>query len=470
MLRHNKYIEPYPSRTVTEDVLTRLGEPDNYSFTPFNGLEQLVRDQFKGSLRDRFNMSEFLEYVQDNDLDPKKINKAEMLYGLELQEKQNAGYTRLEELIEDQAPVEKYMRDLLIGYKKNSNSPFNKNAAQLTYTFKDEEGREVEEKFLQKKDSVYDLESYYKVIEEIPYLLKQIHQRSKQIHAHLFSFLRAYILIRRSHPTGEIQPQEFSHYELYRIKSDGSFDRMFDHAKDNRGEDYPYARRFICGEYVHDNAYKACMKLATDLDIIGVDIAYEDPKQYNNSFINRLVCTYIPKNEEYYATYGNIDPEVVKALHPDRLFQIMNSTSISVATSYQATRDDVIACIKSSLDTQIIINPGMNDNWSDKSDELFDYVKEYVELMTGGAQVADKSLFTIQNDFVHYKGKLSAIPGNYVNRYSGEYPTIIFHRSGLIIVLPESYDGVHYVTLEDAKDRLRRVKAGVMYENGWQVL
>ena len=77
MLRVRDIIEPYPAKTVVEDVLSRVGAPDENSWSPFEGINTLIDEQFRGFARDRFNFAEFLEYTTGRDFDPRRINKRE---------------------------------------------------------------------------------------------------------------------------------------------------------------------------------------------------------------------------------------------------------------------------------------------------------------------------------------------------------------------------------------------------------
>ena len=473
MIRFNKRVESYPSKSVIEDVITRIGPAvQGIDFTPFDGVRFLIEEQFKGIARDNFDLEEFLDYIENVehvDFDPSRVVIPEKLEDMELQESYNPGWTRLEDMLDNQEPLVKYVRNLLIGYKINAKSPY-RTKVVYTLSFDDDEtGETTKEGELVTVEKDYDLEVFYQTIEEVPYLLKQIHERSKVIHAHLFSFLRAYVILMRDKKSvNMIKPIDFSYFDLYRMKSDGTIERKFRHEDDQKGVDYPFARRLILGEFPEDVGYKACMRLLTCLEILGVDIADENPLEYNNDMMRRLTCTYLPKNEEYYKDYGNIDEEVKNALLPENIFKVGNKFTVG-SDKEDLTDNDFLFCVRTSIDIAKSLNPNLFNGWSVKREEIIRYVKEICFRKNGQTDI-DDNLFTTYNGFFYYKNKLLKRKSSYVNRLGGSYVDMIFHEAGLIIPITATYKNTLYVTVEDALARLENIDRGVAYETGWNSL
>ena len=482
MLRGDIFIQPYPNRSVIEDVLTRIGNPTDSAFTPFVGQSEIINEQFRGQSRDRFNLEDLISYTLQTkmDLDPKKIMKPQVINGLELQDKENAGYEILEDMEDDEASLKKWISMVIIGYKKNSGSPYNMERERYTRVILDDDDEETEEKYMIAEDKDMDLDAYYKVIDEIPYLLKIMHNRSKIMHAHLFSFTRAYALImRHKGSNAEIVPRDFSGHQLWRVKDDGRFDRQFVHEQDNKSPDYREALAFIQGYSEHDYAYKACMKLITCLESIGVDIANEDPRDFDNAFIDRLVCNYIPKNDEYVSTYGNIDPELIAALSPDRLFTVQSQASF-MDTKLVSTENDIISYIKQDLEIAKVHHPGLFDEWDESRRSLVMKYMQAVKLYNDLKTNPKAKLATFNNGFefvdglLYYRKSIAKWSGEFCGRLIGPYdkiyPDVIFSTYGIAIVLPKSYRGIYYVSIEECLERLKTIYGGQYNTGGWYML
>lgn len=475
MLRSRPAIMAYPSRTVLADVLLRYDEPDKDSYTPFMGLGKVVEEQFRGKLADKLNVSEMIQYIEENDFDPKRIMTKEQIRGIELIESENAGFIRLEDLINSQRYVKEFLISQIIGYKKNANSPFNKFSSFSTYTFIDEDNDETEEKDLLRTSRDYDVEEFRKAINEIPYLLKIIHNASKQMNAHLFSFLRAYILITRRKNRQNITPQDFAQYSLYRMKTNGAIDKKFDHIADNKGMDYPRARKFILGEFNKlDPSYKACMKLAVDFEIIGLNIENENPAIIDDSFIRRLVCTYMPDNDEYVGMFGSLDPELVNALQPENLFERTKKFELNTDDNIIMKDSEIITCIRYYLQAKDSLD-GTNMSQIDRTSDVMRYISKVFDYQNGnpiGTTLFDIKYFSVVDNILMYKGDWFKFTGQFIgkDRYDNINTRCIFTSYGYCILLESSFDSVRFVTIDEALERFEKVNRGVNYDYGWFVV
>lgn len=473
MLRVRDIIEPYPAKTVVEDVLSRVGAPDANSWSPFEGINTLIDEQFRGFARDRFNFAEFLEYTTGRDFDPRRINTKEGDAGI-IYEKENAGYTTLESCAKNKECVKSYVLSLLIGYRKDANSPYNKLQAQTTRAFYDDEDGSVDERELLKTSKEFDPEEYEQAMTEIPYLLKMIHNTSKMMRAHLFSFLRAYVIIGREkgRKYGQVAPGDFGDIRqpLLRMKANGQIDREFNHNADNRGVDYPNARRFICGESPNDPTYKACMKLARYFEIIGLDIKNEDPYAYTDEVINSLVCTYLPENGDYESAFGMDDPDIRGALQPDKLFVLQKQSNSQRSSDLEEMSEkEIIGTIALYLESLKVLEPNLFNGYADRTDEMVEYLNALLEAKGKKPMFTEDKIQEVNNILVF---KNNYIKANYqaIGTFNGSQDyKCIFTTFGVIILLHEIEDDVYFITLEEAYERLHNYKQGIAYDKGWNV-
>lgn len=482
MLKGDVYIQAYPNKSVVEDVLKRTGNSTQESFTPFVGLAQVLQEQFRGSSETKYNIDDIIHYTMTlgMDLNPKAVKKPVKLGGLDLIDKESAGYTYLEDMADDDAAVRKWLEMVIIAYKKNANSPYKTENAYSTYLIADNDGDVQEEKYFLTEHEKIDKDTFYATLDEIPYLLKIISNKSKGMNAHLFSFLRAYAIIRKSKSDDEIAPRDFAPYELWRVTNTGEFDRLFDHTKDNRGPDYRNAIAFIRGQQPNDYAYKACMKLITCIEALEVDIQLEDPHAYSNDYVNRLQCNYLPTNAEYFDTYKEIDQELIDALGPDRLFKIDDVKHLFTAECEADIEEDIIQYIKTELKISKLESEEEKGpiEWTDKSDKVVKYIEilKYVndKKTNPNAQPAKlkdvefiDGLMYCRRSIVKFSGEFC---GKYIGQYKGYFPTVIFSMYGLAIVLPPEFKGVYYVSIEECIERLTNILKGEYNGGGWHIL
>lgn len=481
MIRGAKYIQEYPNRSVIEDLLKRTGNPDENSFTPFTGKASTIPQQFGGKLIDKFNIDDMVDYIvrTNMDLDPTRINHNVSYHGIEFNDKESAGYTVLEDMVDNESDVDKWLSQAYVAYKKNGNSPFVAEKEVFTNFVYDDDGEAEDEKnfLVEKSDS--DKDTFYRIIDEIPYLLKLIHNKSKAMNAHLFSFTRAYALIKRKFGTVDVQPKEFGNYTLYRLDSMGRFDREFVHEKDNRSTDYRSALAFIRGGNPHDRAYKACMKLITSLEAIGVNIEFEDPRQYSNDFINRLQCNYLESNSEYYENYKEVDAELIAALSPENIFKVSLLTHDYEDEDYD-TREDIVSYIKTNLSIAAT-GPAPNGiDWDvDRSEEVLTYLKA-LKIANDRLDKKQPTPFTLMNglEFIdgllYYKKSILVLSGKFCGRFIGQYkgtwPEVVLSNYGMAIVLPKIYEGVYYQPIGECVKRATAKLRGEFDGGGWNVL
>lgn len=474
MLRSTRQMIRFPSKTVLEDVLTRTtGYLDPEAYSPFRGMPELIEEQFKGSDRTKFILEDCIEYNYKGDLNPSKVKVADTSEGFDNGEKVLAGYVYLEDMFENEEDARLWFTRQLIGYKIHSDSPFRKEDSYDTLMIGAGDDKDNEKELLEDVDN-FDLAQHDKILNEIPYLLKIIHNKSKEMRAHLLSFLRAYaILLERGKKVSTINPKDFDSFALFRVKSDGTIDRQFDHAQDNRGEHYPAARSFILGYHPNDEAYKACMKLLDYYEYLGINWLEENPTIYNNSFMERLICTYLPSNEEYFQKYGQLDAEVVAALQPENIFKVGNRTSFFADSEVRTvSRQEILNYIKGSMNIDKLRYPVKWRKYKEDGDAItLEFLEKYFcRNMKRVVSLNDRFL-RIDGFFYTLKRSIVVLQIPELGRFDGEVPNIIFSIYGMAIILPDRFEeNVYYLPIEECIHRFEASRKGEPYETGWYIL
>lgn len=467
MLRITRQIRSYPCKTVLEDVLTRTGS--EFAFSPFPPMPELIDETFTGRNRENFVLSELLSFCSENDLNPSKVKLPEEIIGLELFEKRLAGYVTLEDMKKDVASARTWFKRQMIGYIMYGEYSKKYEPKDTYLKINYETGDEILERDLLVVEDDCDYDYREKILHEIPYLLKIIYNQSIRMNAHLISFLRAYVILSENKPESEIAPRDFGDFVLIRLKGNGTFDRYFDHEADNKGEDYPMARRFIMGEFPYNEAYKACMKLITYFEELGLDWANENPEDYDRDFFERLICTYIPSNEEYFDTYGNLDPEVAQALSPDNIYSLSTRLSYLDNNSGYSSESDTIKYI---ADTIVFKREVFGSLFDDYHGSGLQAIMKYIHARLNFGKPEEQwdelpSGFEVINGFVYLNRKLFKLSGEYIGAIGNEYPDVIFHEYGMAIVLPKRFEEVNFVSHVELMKRLKAAQNGDNYAQQW---
>lgn len=473
MIRVTRCLEAYPSKSIIEDVVTRDGPATGSSFTPFKGKKDVIESQFSGSQRHKFKLNDFLLYVQNRDLDPSRATVAEVHGMLEESTRTVAGYRTLEDMIRNGVEsdyVEKYIKMMCVGFKKDKESPYRKNRDKYTRTVRNLDGDddEVEEKYLLNRlEENISNEEYEETLRELPYLIKSIWSYSKQYQGNIFSFAFAYAdIIANNGGNMNVSIQDFRNYPTYCINRDGTFKKQFNHGDDNKYTIYPKLTKIFIAAGSHSNVYNTCVKFLNSLKILGIDYRDEDPLQFNNDFMARLVCTYLPGNKQYMQEYKDIDPEILVALQPENIFATMKSAVYIPVVDPSGTFDyrQSIYFISECIDMAYkLAGPG-SDLFDDRSNKVLALLTQYMRVCTG------KSDFTLPENLMRfhpYTGMLYMkgvddrrarnktqdyfiVDGKYFGTFKGrEDYKVVFTKYGFIVALEEDYDNVYYLNLDE---------------------
>ena len=472
MLRLNKRrILPFPSKTVLEDCLTRpSGTYSDDAYSPFRGMDHLLDEQFKPSSADSdvksvFLMSEYLAYSERQDVNPAVIRGNSDTPGENFLEGEKGVYRFLEDLMDREDTVEKYVRETIIGYKINSKSNYKESTfVQYHKSMYDAESGE----FNDKRDSITidtdcDVELIYNIRRDLSFMLKELHQHSTRLRVHLFSFLRAYYCILKNAPDNSkrISPNDFDGYTLFRLNSRGDIDREFSHRRDNNNEQYRYGRMLVCGFYnkEDEHVYKLCQTIMSHYVALGIDMTNENPAKYTKEFVNSIVISHLPTNEEYISQYANIDNELSAALQPYVLVTAVRTLEQQTDEEViENTETEIYSLMSDYLSTLRVYNG--TDNWVDRTEEVIHVFNLLFNIWEGkygepDATVFERDSFSTQGGLIYNLDNVFVFPalpfGAYENDlYANVYGTI----DGYFIVKSSSFDERKYVTLEQAYDMI----------------
>lgn len=450
----------YPSKSVIEDVITREGPADENSFTPYDGCRHVIQQQFPRDSASRFNLEEFLLYTSSQDFDPRRVKRdVEDVSEDEIggtSKRVNAGFTTIES-VDSQSYVEEYVINQIIGYKTNRDSPYRQNEVRDVEYLKDEESGDMisPAELVTKKENI-DLDYYIEIQKKFPYLLKMLHTGSIYYGIHLLSFMRAYECVKDNK---KWTPADFGAQGVYKMERNGKIGRKFIHTEDNKIPTYyPFGRQWAVGDNPNDAYYKAAQEFLAICNFLGVDIKKENPLDYDKEYIDSIVCTYIASNEEYIESYGYADPAIIDALSPENIFrQRKLSNASSEEESTKKSLNTMAELINLNLEVFKLSNTGLC------SKEDIYHVNELFEVVSSKTN----SVRYRVDDFTLQDNLFMSRAGNYVTlnctrlgtwdyeigkdgKYVNMTKRAVITFSGLLILLEEVDDCIHYISCEEA--------------------
>lgn len=483
MIRETEYIRSYPSKSVIEDLIMRDGPATDKDFTPFEGKKEIVDGQFSGSQRHKFRINDFIQHNKNRDLDPSRIKESNYYGQLEEAGMGFAGYTTLEDMMEggvESPAVADYVKMLCVGFKKDNTSPYRKNADVLTRTVRNIDGDgddAIEEKYMVNRSDEQQIsnEEYEQIVKELPYIIKSIWHYSKLYQANLFSFAFAYYDIISKKSRNKVIVTDFRDYTTYQIRKDGSYLREFVHEDDNKYIIYPKVTKIFIIPDSHITEYSLCMKFLESLKKLGIDYRDEDPASYNNEFVNSIVCTYLPSNEQYFNEYKDVDAEIIIALKPEN---ILATTKTSL---YAPVFDGKSGFDYSQSAYFVSERIKMAYRFGEIEDTLIEVDKEAaIELLqvvlaikSGKDDIAvPRQLVSFESDgFLYVNKQILTVPGQYFGCFKGDTDYVVaITQYGFIVALEESYDDVYFMEYHDAMSQMEEYKRDgeVQCAAGWK--
>lgn len=482
MIRETRYLQTYPNKSVLKDVITREGPAKYEDFTPFDGMEHLIKEQIKGKASSKFVLADMFKHYTNRDLDPSRIKVSKSYGPLQEDARDLAGYVTLDDIVTVEGSksksVEDYFRNLLIGYKIDNKSPMRFATEQYTHVFvDDEDGEAIEERMLINKEYEDDVpnEEFVEIMAELPYLLKSIWSQSKLYKVNLFSLFLAYCDLVKRHNKKVITVTDFRDYNIYLIKKNGDFNRVAIHEDDNKYDTYRDAIAIFTNPGTHTMEVNLCKKYMYCMDRLGIDYRDENPLDYNNEFIESVICTYLPTNEQYFLEYKDVDAEIIVALKPENIFT-MTKSRMYTPTESGHTIDFAKLEYFIMEHMYTLRNLGIlpDDLLNEDREGTLQLISGIMSISAGKPVGVPKDMITFESSsLVYFNKKLLVLPGYYFGRFRGSTKySIAFTKYGTVIPLENNYEEVFYLSKEDCLDAVERGLEGesIQEEAHWKCI
>lgn len=435
MIKLREKVSKYPSRTVLEDIITRMGPPTKDSFTPFNGCADIVRSQFCGERQEnKYNELDFIKYYIPYDFTPTKRNVAVQEGLLVDAKKKSSPFSTLEDVVSMNAEeeVRAWVKDCCIGYKKNSNSSY---AAfrNYTMTFQDEDGKGTDEQELLIKYSDSKVKQREKEVylQKLPYYVRLIWNYSIMYKANLFGFIYAWMDITINQRKANPIIRDFNGNYIYeRLKSNGTHHRNFEYSEDVRDTTFRNAIEIFLAPGRHQAEFTAIKEFAKIIKALDIDFANENCMDITKEVVDNLRCTYLPSFKEYSVQFADLDIEINYAIRSANIFNtkkidIYKSTNLSVTENnknmFIKTASDRIKLLYQAAKN--LVNCGKQRDtvvqlFNHSREDVVKLVNTYVYKVTG-RNVDMSPLLDFDKDiFLHMNGEVFYQKGSPFGLYS----------------------------------------------------
>jgi hypothetical protein len=294
-----------PARKIILDLALRSGSPDREAVCPYNGRRNDFMHNLAGDARYAHMESlPFLDMQADflsEKVKPISIHTSRTKEEFDAIQNYNVN---LEDI--DESWVYKYFDNIMYRLKEHNANTVKKAASLIEETnwWADTEDSGVihTEKDDQIRETNYSALDLMKWSEKIPYLLRRLHERSKECSIGIFSLLVSYEKIRkkREHNVGtarEAKASEVLAAGVYFMNKQGF---LTTRVLENKGNKWNPIWRWIQGrDGFRDDYFYNAMELLDILDRLEIDIKNEDPFNYQEDFISKLDVSHIIDNRDF---------------------------------------------------------------------------------------------------------------------------------------------------------------------------
>jgi hypothetical protein len=283
-----------PAKKVITDLVSRNGFPDDDSVSPYKGQAKEFSRQFAlGEIP--VSALALIDSQADYNAD-----KQQPGFGVYMPEVIRSGVhaRRFEEI--DESYVVQYLKNVITGIKINRNNSIreeNRRVRELN-VMEDSDGDFVEVSATLEERYEISATDMQKYMEKLPYLLKRLHDKSKESGISLLSLLIAYEKAKKSVvlKNHDVKPGEILAEGVYFMSSSGNITTR---VTENKHKVHEVWMKWIRGyEEFRDSYFYDAMELLNICDALKLSIAEEDPLEYQEDFISSLAITYIAKNRE----------------------------------------------------------------------------------------------------------------------------------------------------------------------------
>lgn len=289
------------------------GSPTTENLSPYRGMTEVLRKQMvgaNGTLDFKSLVSHVAISIGDYDAYKQKpvagpYRKREP--GEEIPE--DTILTRLEDI--DESWLENYVRSGIIGYKiRGDGRSAYMRSAKEAIIFQNSEGEYLTDADLMKdRDNTTDLH-ILEARAKLPYLLKRVHFKSKQLGVSLISMYGVFLKIGGNQST---PPRDMLRgHTIWRMNSLGFITTPYPETA-NQNPGFGENLRYIKG-MAPDEFYQDLLEFRDTLDVLGIRLWEEDPKEFDEKFMAGLVVKYVMSNNEFLWKGQRRDASVLSAL------------------------------------------------------------------------------------------------------------------------------------------------------------
>lgn len=318
-----------PAKTVVEDLISRSGSATAESLSPFDGVypkisKMLSNIDFEGSIIQMFDIQGDVDIDRIKPYPGAKNPKADQHQMLKARyrdfnptEPYDAQYERKIENV-DFSFIWSYIYNRWYNLTRDAKKGIREYSAEYrvarTYSEADDESdgyTEEKDLILDTDYEIFSAEAKQEAKEEIPFLLKRLHEKSKDCGVSIISLVRAF---ERGRITVELENQKKSYVStiaprhvlpegVYEMHENGMLGKRYDSSANSTERRFRNAWSWLM-QYT-DSYREDVDTLLKDYEILGIDIKEEDPFVYNQEFIDSMVVTFVSSNEEY-ITRGSV--------------------------------------------------------------------------------------------------------------------------------------------------------------------
>jgi hypothetical protein len=258
--------------------------------SPYDCMADVLMSQVKETDPAIFNM---LRTAVDYSADKQKPKSGKYAKGT------NGDLRKLEDI--DESWIRAYLEDTIIGLKLNKSNGIREyetsNKETLLLTGND--GDVTEEKSLLVQESDYTPNEIITATQKLPYLLKRLHDASKEKRIGLISLIISYEKAKKIKDNAYPKPRDILDQAVYIMSSYGElYEKLTRQA--NTGKLFRGIYRWIQGEPdAIDTYFYSAMELLEVCDVLDIDITKENPFDYDQKFIDKLEITHIAQNKDY---------------------------------------------------------------------------------------------------------------------------------------------------------------------------
>lgn len=438
-----------PYKSVVCDVVTRDGPPgaDNY---PIQGIASRIAEKIHG-----LPYADLMRFLQDRapDFDYSRSVKNSL---------PAASFSEV-----DSERILEYVEQLTFGYRRNELNGYreyksNHLAVQRAVRDK-EENRVFTESDIATDDSDDMRREALEIKQKIPYLLKQLHIKSKEIGISLISVVIANEKVRAKYPDKSSKPVKLVEEGIYYMDKDGHITgRMA-----NVIGSFPLQLHlWVSGAEKHyDIYYAAAVELLGYCERIGVDLTLEDAAKYQEEFIGSLPFDYIIRNEDLPLAIESQKSRLSK----EALSRIKNISldNLAVPGARVQVELDIGFSAKSGLVIQPLVSKtkGMYLNRLELRKYILTDTEQYKALIQLSiafdsikmGHIIEKGMYRNDGFYMDRNGKTIHKNIAYLGAGGGGI-SVIFHDSGYAVLTPSSEENlfpVKCVTFSELTQALR---------------